>query len=255
MRDPTRVFQLAGHLRHLGGCSTRSKAQHQRTRKRPWLRAQIAAVLHKHAGFLEHLARHRLLQRFAGFDEAGNHRIPPRRPTCLPPQQHALAIADRHDDGRIHARVMLGPTLRAVRDETGTPEGDRPATHAAKPRARLPMQHRARIGVGSGDVGRPIGGGLPQIDALRRLHAALIGRQAKPADVIAQAQKNRRLRPFAERRALHQQGLTLRVGERSALGIEQQDAALRPQTRQCIGIVTQQIATIERRVGEGTFGG
>lgn len=245
MRDPTRVFQLAGHLRHLGGCSTRGKTQHQRTREGPRLRAQIAAVLHHHAGFFEDFTRHRLLQRLTRFDEAGNHRIPPRRPTCLPPQQHALAIADRHDDGRIHARVMLGLTLRAMRDEAGTPEGDRPATHAAKPRARLPMQHRARIGKCRRNIGRPIGRRLPQIDALRRLHAALIGRQAKPADVIAQAQKNRRLRPVAERRALHQQGLALRVGERSALGIEQQDAALRPQTRQCIGIVTQQIATIE----------
>src|ERR1700690_194216 len=121
--EPPRVLELlimqVHHLRN----GMRSKAQHQRRRKRPWLRGVILDGIDVDPRLLQYLASHRVLQRFSGFDEAGYSGITPDGPRRLATQQCAFAVADQYDDGGIQARKLLMPARGTGADENGAALG------------------------------------------------------------------------------------------------------------------------------------
>ena len=92
---------------------------HQRARERPGLAGDVAHVADGDARFLHQLARHRLLDRFAGLDEAGQRRIAARRILRLAGEQDAAVMLGEHDHDRIDAREMLGAAIRAFAAPAG----------------------------------------------------------------------------------------------------------------------------------------
>src|SRR5580704_17074079 len=92
---------------HLRGDCMRGEAEHQRRREGPWLGRVIFDAVDFDAGFLEHLARYGVFERFSRFDEAGDGGVAPDRPAGLASQEGALRVTDQHDDGRIDARELL----------------------------------------------------------------------------------------------------------------------------------------------------
>src|SRR6185437_2419541 len=81
--EPARVLQLVAvdgdrRAARLGG-----EAQHDRGGERPGLRGMIAHLADNDAGLLVNLARHRILEAFAGLDEAGQGRMLTLGPDAL----------------------------------------------------------------------------------------------------------------------------------------------------------------------------
>ena len=87
----------------------------------------VADVVHPDAGFLIDFARHRLLQRFADLDKAGQHRKRARGEATTAAQQAARVVAiaqvfDQHDDGGVDSgegdaravAVLAQPGVAAV---------------------------------------------------------------------------------------------------------------------------------------------
>src|SRR5690349_15700684 len=74
-REPAHVVELVV----TGGCLAagvgRVEAEHQRHGERPRLRGAVEDVADLHARLLQHLALHRLLERLARLDEAGQRRV------------------------------------------------------------------------------------------------------------------------------------------------------------------------------------
>ena len=99
-------------------------------------------------GFLEHLARDRLFQALARFDESGQRRVHARRKARLAPQQATVAVMHQHDHGRIGAREMRRGAVRigAAPDMTGFGADGRMAADAAEPVAGVPPCQATRIG-------------------------------------------------------------------------------------------------------------
>src|SRR3954470_8726754 len=89
-REPAHVLELLVLRRRLAARPVRVEAEHQRAREGPGLRARVAHAAHLDARFLEHLARHRLLERLAGLDEAGQRRVAPWRPARLATEQRTV---------------------------------------------------------------------------------------------------------------------------------------------------------------------
>ena len=127
-------------------------------------------VLHRvddHARFLADLARDRVLQAFPGLDEAGDGRIPARRPGRLTAEQCALAIRDQHDDRRIQSRELLVPARGALHDVTALRGDHRRGAAAAEAIVLLPVDHGSRVGEQARLFGRQLARDQPQVVQLR----------------------------------------------------------------------------------------
>ena len=94
-------------------------ADHQRHRERPRLGREIGHRPARNAGFLQRLAPHRLLDRFARLDKAREARPHAGAEAALPAEQAALAIDRQHDHHRIGAREVLRLAARTVAPPTG----------------------------------------------------------------------------------------------------------------------------------------
>src|SRR5712691_1713786 len=113
-REPARVLQLLAVDGDLAARVLRDEADHELAREGPVLAADVLDLLHVHADFFLHLAGDGALQRFAVVDEPGDERVAPGRPDGLAGQQHALAVANEHDDARVQMWVVLVAALRAA---------------------------------------------------------------------------------------------------------------------------------------------
>ena len=83
-------------------------ADHQRIGERPGLAGVIDDAAEPDAGFLQRLAPHRVLDRLARLDEAGERRIHAGHEMRAAAEQAALARHRQHDRHRVGARKMLG---------------------------------------------------------------------------------------------------------------------------------------------------
>ena len=88
---------------------------------------------------LADLAPHRLLDRLAGLDEAGEARIHALRKARLAAEQAALAVERQHDDDRIGAREMLRLAGVAFAPPAGGGDPRRRAAIGAEAVARVPV--------------------------------------------------------------------------------------------------------------------
>ena len=175
-REPARVFEFVVRT-CVAGRSVRVESDHQRPGKRPRLRGPIAGTRHTHAGLLQHLARHGLLEGFTRLHETRDQGPAPRRPRRLAPQQEPRTIADGGDDGDIGAGVMLARALRATAHPAGPFKHHRAATETAEPRARLPrLQGTCTRECRSGSR-RPVRRCRAQVDAM----VVLLGPGIRPA--------------------------------------------------------------------------
>ena len=122
------------------------KAEHQRGRKRPRLRGEVAHRCHMDAGLLPDFARHRIFQALAGLDESGQCRVAARRPRA--PAARATP-ASRRVTSTMMAGSMRGknsapqPLVGAHQHVAGTARQGRRATDAAMALAAAP-DHAAR---------------------------------------------------------------------------------------------------------------
>ena len=99
--------------------ASRVAADHQRGGERPGLRGEIAHAAADDAGFLEGFPPHRILDRFARLDEAGEARPHAALETVRAAEQAAVAGDRQHDHDRIGAREMLGLAGRAIAPPAG----------------------------------------------------------------------------------------------------------------------------------------
>src|SRR6187200_3144228 len=111
--EPAAVDQLVGiHLdvvvERLG-----ETAVHQRHRERPGLRVEILHAAAFDAGLFQGFAPHRILERFAGLDEAGETRPHGCGEPAGAAEQSAVAVHGEHDRDRVGAWEMLDLAGRA----------------------------------------------------------------------------------------------------------------------------------------------
>src|SRR5918997_6153534 len=106
-REPAPVLKFVAVEGDLPGEGLADAAHHEIGRKGPGLRGDIAHRADAYAGFLEGFAAHRVLDRLARLDEAGEARIHAGGETGLPAEEAALAAGDEHDGDRIGARKVL----------------------------------------------------------------------------------------------------------------------------------------------------
>ena len=146
----------------------RGETEHDRCRKRPRLRGMIIASADTHAGFLEHLAAHRVFEAFARLDEARERREPPFRPLRPAPEQTTIAVSDDDDDRRVGAREMLYAALwiRTLRPMPGRLQRQRCCAGRAVARALLPVREPARVREQAGLERRQRGAGAAQVEEL-----------------------------------------------------------------------------------------
>ena len=98
--------------------------------------------------FLKDLARHRIFQALTLLNETSKNRVLTRRPIALPTQNQAIAaIMDKHDDGGVEAREMLGAAVRiaAFPHMAGIAADGRATADAAELVPRVPLDCRTRI--------------------------------------------------------------------------------------------------------------
>lgn len=152
----------------VAGRRLRDRADHERRRERPRLRAVDDDTAEAHAALLPDLAADGLLDRLAGLQEPGQRAEPVRREALVAAQQQPGPVGADHgdDDGRVrpreahvgHAvpRGAVGPlrqlAARQVRRRAGAlragvyREG-LAAARGAEGDARVPVQEGARVGV------------------------------------------------------------------------------------------------------------
>jgi len=148
-RKPARVIEFGlvdGDLAHI---SIGMAADHQRGRERPGLAGDILHITHPHARFLEHLARHGLLDRFAWLDKARQRRVAPRGKARLAAKQELALPFDRHDRDRIDAREVLGLAIHlgALALPAALSELGGIAAARAEAVARMPIDQRTRAAI------------------------------------------------------------------------------------------------------------
>src|SRR5450755_1640244 len=139
---PPGVLEFLAVHHNFAGQGLGVAADHQRGRKRPRLRVEILHPATGDAGFLARFPPHRVLDRFARLDEAGQARPHGRHKTRAAAEQAALAVACQHDSHRIGAREMFGLALRAIALPAGLHGLRRRAAIGAEAVAQMPVQHR-----------------------------------------------------------------------------------------------------------------
>ena len=98
---------------------------------------------------------------------------------------------------------------------------------------------------------RPFRRSAAQVDSLRRDHGKRRRFREEPGLLIAQAEEVEAVRHMAHVGAVQHEQLALGVGQRASLGIEDDDACIRPQRVQRGGIRAQVVGAIERAINEG----
>ena len=94
----------ASSMRSSPATQVRGEADHERVGERPGLAREVADVGDLDADLLLEFARHALLERLAGLDEAREHAVEAAREALCARQQDLVASRDAHDDGRRQAR-------------------------------------------------------------------------------------------------------------------------------------------------------
>ena len=166
--EPARILQLAAEF-DIARRGASDETDHQRCRKRPWLRGVIFAILDNHAGFLEYLATDCILQRLARFDKTSQRRVAAFRPTSLAAEQAGVIVGDDHDHGGIGARKLISATFRigAMAAMTGGNEQQHGAANRAMPRACLPMRESTGVGEQAGVERRQLAASAAQVEPAR----------------------------------------------------------------------------------------
>lgn len=253
--EPARLLQLVADDR-LDRRALGVETDHQRGRERPGLRSGVTGREHRHARLFHHLARDRLFERFTRLDETGQHRPAARRPAGLPAQQQPRPVADRHDHGRVGARVMLEAAGRAARAPAGAHQHELAAAAAAVAVAQLPVQQRTCLRHRRGLQRRPLHGQAAQVEAAGQRLVQGFVRQGEPSGVAGQAQETRGRRPgLAEARAGGElRGLGAAVEAGVAFGVDHQHAGRGPAGVEFVGAVAHQLGAVQARVAEGVAG-
>src|SRR5262245_60680529 len=101
---------------------------HQRSRKRPWLRCKINHLATGNADFLPRFSVHRILDRFTRLNISRETRPHGRYKAGRAAEQAPLPVARQHDHYGIGARKVLRLALRAVATPAATDESCRSAT-------------------------------------------------------------------------------------------------------------------------------
>jgi len=222
---------------------------HQLRRKRPGLAGDIADLADMHAGFLQRLAPHRILDALPHFEEPGERRIAVRGPARLAAEHHPIAMFGKHDHHRIDARIMLGPAVRAEAAPAGAEDVSRGTAARTKAVARMPVDQAARGGIVGCILGpegikdrRKLGRapGRQRRTRYQRLHEARLA--------VEEAEEQQRLGRGIEtgpdqppvavqlrHQPVHHQQPRARVGERR---------------RQQLGFVADAVVAVERAAGE-----
>ena len=144
--EPAAVLQLRRVALDLGRQRLGVAADHQRGGERPGLARMIGDAADRDAGLLLHLAPHRLLDRLARLQEAGERRIHAGREARLPAEQAALAVDRQHDHHRIDARKNLDRRRRRRCGCTPPPlQRERPAAAPAEAVRGVPVEIGARL--------------------------------------------------------------------------------------------------------------
>ncbi|MCG3170396.1 MAG: hypothetical protein CALGDGBN_01936 [Pseudomonadales bacterium] len=208
-----------------------------------------------YAGLLEQLAAHRLLERLAGLDEAGQRRIEPRGEDRLAPQQHLAAVFGEHDHDRVDARKVLGAAMRTAAPPAGTERHGRRTAVRAVAVAVMPVDHAARAAVqrrlGRRQARQPLHHAERAVDRTGLIEAQL-GKARHP---LVESQQHQ----FVVRGSLRQ-----RHPPEPARGVDQRlQAVEHQQARMRVGacrgefllVGAQVFGAIERGAGEAGCGG
>src|SRR5438270_373738 len=91
-RKPARILKLIAVDDDVARRGAGETADHQRSGERPGLRGDIAHLVADNAALLADLAPHRLLDRLAGFEKAGQRRIHALGKARLPAEQATFAV-------------------------------------------------------------------------------------------------------------------------------------------------------------------
>ena len=156
--------------------------------------------------FLAGLAAHRLFDGLARLDEARKARPHARRKARTAAEQAALAVDREHDDDGIGARKMLRAAGRAVAPPAGVDDAARRPAIGTEAVARMPAEHRLRLGERRQMLRREkrAGRDRPQIGdekiaaALEGFDGRLVDARRKSRRAVEQAEKHF-LAPWRER--------------------------------------------------------
>ena len=207
---PPRVLKFRAVDDNFSGQGLGMAADHQRGRERPGLRAEIGHLAAEDAGFLAGFTPHRVLDRLARLEEAGEARPHGRPETRAAAEQAVLALGRQHDHHRIGAREMLGVALRTIALPAGADRLRRRAAVRAEAVTQMPMQHR----LGLGDRRQMLGPDQP----LHRDRA-----QVGDQEIVARLQRFRRSR----RNAVAETGSAFQQAEENRLARGRQRARFR----------------------------
>ena len=146
------------------------EADHQRAGERPGLGRVVAEPRDGDPGFLHHLARDRLFQRFAGFDESREGRKHARGPFGLVGQQAYITSRHQNDDGRIGSRMVIDPAIRrgATAHISALVGSGRRAAASAEAMPAVPVAEPARKGKQCRVLAGQNRSHRPEVDELRR---------------------------------------------------------------------------------------
>ena len=140
--EPARIVELRTVDDDLTRASLGVAADHQRGRKRPWLRGKIAHAAANDAGFFARFPPHGVFDRLPRLDEAREAR-PHAGLEAVRAAEHATLARDRKHD---HHRIGAGEMRRAAGGTIAPPAAfddfGRGPARGAKAMARMPVEQR-----------------------------------------------------------------------------------------------------------------
>ena len=153
-REPARVFEFDAIDMQFARRRLGDAADHQRGRERPGLRGEIGDLAAADSRLLEDFAAHRILDRLARFEKAGEARIHRLGEARLAPEQAIVAIDRQHDDDRIGARKMLRLADVAFAPPARRRDARHRAAIGAMAVAHMPIHQRLGLAEHADQIGR-----------------------------------------------------------------------------------------------------